>query len=146
MSAYVSIRPASVLVATQLRVSAYERQHTAAYVSIRQHTSRICTCRDTAASVRIRPHTSAYVSIRQHTSAYVPHLYLSRHSCRSATACQCLSRDTPTHALKGSACQCLFKETNQHMLLKRQSLAFRSPPPHVSAYLRTHLISTSTCY
>jgi hypothetical protein len=34
----------------------------AAYVSIRQHTS---------AYVSIRQHTSAYVSIRQHTSAYV---------------------------------------------------------------------------
>jgi hypothetical protein len=44
------------------------RQHTSAYVSIRQ---RITCARSQAERVSIRQHTSAYVSIRQHTSAYV---------------------------------------------------------------------------
>jgi hypothetical protein len=52
------------------------RQHTSAYVSIRQHTpysaaASLNTCvRHTSVYVSIRQHTSAYVSIRQHTSAY----------------------------------------------------------------------------
>ena len=64
------------------------RQHTSAYVSIRQHTNllgKLGSLRHdldvegkderevlhTSAYVSIRQHTSAYVSIRQHTSAYV---------------------------------------------------------------------------
>ncbi len=57
------------------------RQHTSAYVSIRQAYVSICQMRicsraqhsqqHTSAYVSIRQHTSAYVSIRQHTSAYV---------------------------------------------------------------------------
>jgi hypothetical protein len=58
-----------------------ERQHTSAYVSIRQHTSHmrlllvLCDAlqerEDNRPCVSIRQHTSAYVSIRQHTSAYL---------------------------------------------------------------------------
>jgi hypothetical protein len=60
--------------------SAYARQHTSAYVSIRlytyvsisQHMSAYGSIRQhTAAYVSIRQHTSVYVSIRQHTSACV---------------------------------------------------------------------------
>jgi hypothetical protein len=64
------------------------RQHTSAYVSIRQHTSSnavslyqvfagegaagaLNSAFIAPAYVSIRQHTSAYVSIRQHTSAYV---------------------------------------------------------------------------
>jgi hypothetical protein len=52
------------------------RQHTSAYVSIRQHTAGVQLARDSitckhTSYVSIRQHTSAYVSIRQHTSAYV---------------------------------------------------------------------------
>jgi hypothetical protein len=60
-------------------VSAYVRQHSSAYVSIRQRRDRGPTCSSIrqhtsayvsiyAAYVSIRQHTSAYVSIRQHTS------------------------------------------------------------------------------
>ena len=41
------------------------RQHTSAYVSIRQHTSS-----HASSPCSMRQHTSAYVSIRQHASAY----------------------------------------------------------------------------
>jgi hypothetical protein len=59
------------------------RQHTSAYVSIRQHTAPLqlqaplqLRCQYLyflyySAYVSIRQHTSAYVSMRQHTSAYV---------------------------------------------------------------------------
>ena len=52
------------------------RQHTSAYVSMRQHPSAYDTrvwlnTSAPKAHVSIRQHTSAYVSIRQHTSAYV---------------------------------------------------------------------------
>jgi hypothetical protein len=43
------------------------RQHTSAYVSIRQHTS-VCSDLELASYVGMRQHTLAYVSIRQHTS------------------------------------------------------------------------------
>jgi hypothetical protein len=48
------------------------RQHTSAYVSIRQHTSfgRNSSLLFSPPSYSIRQHTSAYVSIRQHPSAY----------------------------------------------------------------------------
>ncbi len=58
------------------------RQHTSAYVSIRQHTSAYAAPlpagarsvpawrQHTSAYVSIRQHTPAYVSIRQHTPAY----------------------------------------------------------------------------
>jgi hypothetical protein len=66
-SAYVSIRQQLLaVVAREDRVRCSRRhkssirQHTSAYVSIRQHTSEY---------VSIRQHTSEYVSIRQHTSA-----------------------------------------------------------------------------
>ncbi len=49
------------------------RQHTSAYVSIRQHT------------VSIRQHTSALFSIRQHTSAYVSICPDPQNNPRSAT-------------------------------------------------------------
>jgi hypothetical protein len=53
------------------------RQHTSAYVRVRQHTPEYVSKRKKpAVRVRlhmshIRRHTSAYASIRQHTSAYV---------------------------------------------------------------------------
>ena len=61
------------------------RQHTSAYVSIRQHEEQVVVqgvlevlddALQRASAIRqhtgrIRQHTSAYVSIRQHTSAYV---------------------------------------------------------------------------
>ena len=52
------------------------RQHTSAYVSIRQHrdirgSSEDCAAACQPAYFSIRQHTSAYVSIRQDTSAYV---------------------------------------------------------------------------
>ncbi len=62
---------------TPPRFSSLKRQHTSAYVSIRQHTSylRVLHPPDAHTPPRIsslrRQHTSAYVSIRQHTSAYV---------------------------------------------------------------------------
>ncbi len=53
------------------------RQHTSAYVSIRQHKAVQMLCgikkgsrQHTSAYVSRRPHTSAYVRIRQHPSAY----------------------------------------------------------------------------
>jgi hypothetical protein len=46
------------------RLRSVIRQHTSAYVSIRQRS--------------IRQHTSAYVSIRQHTSAYIR---IGQHTC-----------------------------------------------------------------
>jgi hypothetical protein len=45
------------------------RQHTSAYVSIRQHSSSTCEV-----SKQYEDTYLAYVSIRQHTSAYVEHL------------------------------------------------------------------------
>jgi hypothetical protein len=67
-SAYVSIRQHSYC--TKLRTFCTE--HTSAYVSIRQHTSAYASIRQhTSAYASIRQHTPAYVSIRQHTSAYV---------------------------------------------------------------------------
>jgi hypothetical protein len=70
------------------------RQHTSAYVSIRymsQATQATQVCR---AYVSMRQHTSAYVSIRQHTSAYVSIRYMSQATqatqvCR-AGACSAL--------------------------------------------------------
>jgi hypothetical protein len=55
----------------------YMRQHTSAYVSIRQHCILVARVLALAplspynmyAYVSIRQHTPAYVSIRQHTSA-----------------------------------------------------------------------------
>ena len=70
------------------------RQHTSAYVRIRQHAvGQLAptqpSCRNTSTYVSIRQHTSAYVSllsayisIRQHTSAYVS----IRQTARSAAA------------------------------------------------------------
>ena len=50
-------------------VSIRQRQHTPAYVSIRQHTQPISIRQHTPASAyaSLRQHTPAYVSIRQHT-------------------------------------------------------------------------------
>jgi hypothetical protein len=73
-SAYVSIRNKKTCALNALQQPAYVsiRQHTSAYVSIHQHTSAYVSIRQhTSAYVSIRQHTSAHVSIRQHTSAYV---------------------------------------------------------------------------
>ncbi len=75
-SAYISIQHTS---ASRHRAClVLLRQHTSAYVSIRQHTSASSRLRACLALLRlytsaysIRQHTSAYVSMRQHTYAYV---------------------------------------------------------------------------
>jgi hypothetical protein len=59
------------------------RQHTSAYVSIRQHTS---------AYVSIRQNTSAYVCIRLHTSAYVSIRALAARTPRKPPRCTCRIR------------------------------------------------------
>jgi hypothetical protein len=68
--AYVSMRQHTGAVASP-RGSCYLHPHTPAYVSIRHHTPAYVSIRHhTSAYVSIRQHTSAYVNIRQHTSAY----------------------------------------------------------------------------
>jgi hypothetical protein len=63
-SAYVSIRQLRSLARTL-------RPLTPAYVSIRQHTSAYVSIRQLRSLARtLRPLTPAYVSVRQHTSAY----------------------------------------------------------------------------
>ena len=47
------------------------RQHTSAYVSIRQHTLLRRLRGESMRPSRMHLHSSAYVSIRQHTSGYV---------------------------------------------------------------------------
>jgi hypothetical protein len=99
--------------ANSAEYSIYIRQHTPAYVSIRQHTSQTRLAqlapvptrpnthvsRRQHASVSMRQHTSAYVSIRQHTPAYVS---IRQHT--SACMCQHMSeyvsicRHTPSYA------------------------------------------------
>jgi isocitrate/isopropylmalate dehydrogenase len=83
MHTYSSIRTLDVCKhehATHTAVLLRIRQHTSAYVSIRQHTLDVCKHADATytaskqlyAPLRARaPHTSAYVSIRQHASACV---------------------------------------------------------------------------
>jgi hypothetical protein len=98
-SAYVSIRQPSAYVSIRQHTSAYVsiRQHTSAYVSIRQHTS---------AYVSIRQHTSAYVSIRQHTSAYVSirQHTLGRVTSSSGGVTSMISRQFPLELLESSCC------------------------------------------
>ncbi len=65
-SAYVSIRQHTAEGVPRGR-SRHERLHTSAYVSIRQHTAEGVP---RGRSRHERLHMSAYVSIRQHTSAY----------------------------------------------------------------------------
>ncbi len=109
-SAYVSIRQhTSAYVSIRQQTSAYvptntspshttspppraypsppsTRQHTSAYVSIRQHTSAYVSIRQhTSAHISTRQHTSAHVSIRQHTSAYAP---LTAEASQQPQACQ----------------------------------------------------------
>ena len=84
-SAYVSIRQhtASCQSRTSLR-SSYLLPITSAYVSIRQHTSAsVSICQHTSAYVSICQHTSAYASIRQHTPAYAS---IRQHTCRAAAS------------------------------------------------------------
>ncbi len=76
VSSYCCMCPHTAMCVSSYYCVVATRQHTSAYVSIRQHTSA-CVCPHTTASslpVSISQHTSAYVSIRQHTSACVcPH-------------------------------------------------------------------------
>ncbi len=76
------------------------RQHTSAYISIRQQASRTrrklwCAPRQRAvaptAYVSIRQHTSAYASIRQRTSAYVSVRRVSVHPLLRARSTQMLN-------------------------------------------------------
>jgi hypothetical protein len=66
-SAYVSIRQQSSPQSRLAPSGAYVRQHTSAYVSIRQQSSP--QSRLAPSGAYVRQHTSAYVSIRQHTRA-----------------------------------------------------------------------------
>jgi hypothetical protein len=67
--AYVSIRQLLVVVDELLHASVCIRQHTPAYASMRQ--LLVVVDELLHASVCIGQHTPAYASIRQHTSAYV---------------------------------------------------------------------------
>jgi hypothetical protein len=58
-------RSVRALVVSDARI----REHSSAYVSIRQHTSAVRAL--VVSDARIRQHPSASVNIRQHTSAYV---------------------------------------------------------------------------
>jgi len=74
----------------QQRMQLRLRQHTAAYVSISQHTSsyveHVSIRQHTAAYVIIRQHTAAYGSIRQHTSSYVEYVSIRQHTSAYAAA------------------------------------------------------------
>jgi len=100
--------PAAASVFVQILLDQQLRQHTAAYVSIRQHTCSATsalhtsayvsiywpTCSATSAYVSSRQHTAAYGSIRQHTSAYVS---IRQHTCSATSA-------LPADARMGSVC------------------------------------------
>ncbi len=105
------------------------RQHTSAYVSIRQHTyAHTCGAwGQSAAPCRIytstRPHiqhTSAYVSIRQHTSAYV------------STYLRCLG--SKRSALSYSACAPRMRQYRTSVPAKRHALSYSACAPRMRQY------------
>jgi hypothetical protein len=110
------------------------RQHTSAYVSIRQrlrqeraplpHASAaaagsapappayVSIRQHTSAYVSIRQHTSAYVSIRQHTSAYVSiRQHTSAYASMRQHTCTCESANAPCRC-----CTCAGKFRPQALL------------------------------
>ncbi len=72
------------------------RQHTSAYVSIRQHTSHTAHM-NLRAIVRIRQHMSAYVSIREHTSLRISTCVPSRTSNSSTRRRSCKLQHTSAY-------------------------------------------------
>ncbi len=105
------------------------RQHTSAYVSIRQHTSvsiRVLIGRTTCRCRSL--HTSAYVSMRQHASACV-----SQHT-RIDRAHRMSLLELPVSA---SACARLLKilHTSAYVSIRQHTSAYVSIRQHTSAYV-----------
>jgi hypothetical protein len=105
------------------------RQHTSAYVSIRQHTLKRQWER------RRRQHTSAYVSIRQHTSAYVKEAVGEEEAYRA---------ERPVRRTHVHAATCAYVSIRQHtsacVSIRQHTSAYVSIRQHTSAYvsIRAH--------
>ncbi len=138
------------------------RQHTSAYVSIRQQALpahklvvlkyyetccppdvfqwRLCRRGNaayrphTSAYVSMRQHTSAYVSIRQHTSAYVS---IRQHTSACVRICQHTSAYVSIRQ-NTSAYVSIRQHTSAYVSMRQHTAAYGSIRQHTSGCVRMH--------
>jgi hypothetical protein len=111
------------------------RQHTSAYVSIRQHTCVTCTLlvpQHTSAHANVRQHPSASISIHQHTSAYV-----SIRSCPPPCCAPCMPRT--------SAYVSIRQHTSAYASIRQHTSAYASIPVQRGHLEYAYIISKTCC-
>jgi hypothetical protein len=131
------------------------RQYTAAYVSIRPHTSADVRRRPQTSAVAVAKcvslchtsesicqHTAAYGSLRQHTAAYVSirqrshkrqYLYFCTNTCVSICTCILVLVNAGLENLGRGRCVSIRQHTSAYVSIRQHTSAYVSIRQHTSA-------------